>query len=44
VGPFELTYLVVLLAVIVLLGVLPEHFADLFNNGASSILFPGTSG
>ena len=44
VGPFEMTYLLVLLAVIVLLGVLPEHFADLFNNGASSILFPGTSG
>jgi NADH:ubiquinone oxidoreductase subunit 4 (subunit M) len=43
-GLFEGTYLIVLFAVIVLLGILPEHFADLFSNGASSILFPGTSG
>lgn len=43
-GPFELTYLGVLVALIVFLGILPEHFADLFANGASSILFPGTSG
>jgi NADH-quinone oxidoreductase subunit M len=43
-SPLDLTYFGVLLALIVLLGVLPEHFADLFANGASSILFPGTNG
>jgi len=43
VGPLEVTFLGVLLAVIVIVGVVPGHLAGLFQNGASYILFPGTS-
>jgi NADH-quinone oxidoreductase subunit M len=43
-GPLELTYLGVLAALIVLIGLVPGHFGVLFQNGASYILFPGTSG
>jgi NADH-quinone oxidoreductase subunit M len=42
-GPLELTYLAILVVVIVLIGVLPGHFAGIFQNGAEYILFPGTS-
>jgi NADH-quinone oxidoreductase subunit M len=42
VGPLDLTYLGVLIAVILLVGILPGHFAGLFQNGAGYILFPGT--
>ncbi|MGO8686814.1 MAG: complex I subunit 4 family protein [Candidatus Dormibacteria bacterium] len=44
IGPLELTYLGILVAAIVLVGVLPGHFAGLFENGAGYILFPGTAG
>ena len=40
VGPLELTYLGILVAVIVLVGVLPGHFAGLFQSGADYLLFP----
>jgi NADH-quinone oxidoreductase subunit M len=42
-GPLELTYLGILAALIVLVGVVPGHFAELFQNGAGHILFPGTT-
>jgi NADH-quinone oxidoreductase subunit M len=42
-GPLELTCLGILALVIVLVGVVPGHFAGLFQNGAEYILFPGTS-
>jgi NADH-quinone oxidoreductase subunit M len=42
-GPLELTYLGILAALIVLVGVVPGHFAELFQNGAGYILFPGTA-
>ena len=41
-GPLELTYLGILAALIVLVGVVPGHLAELFQNGAGHILFPGT--
>ena len=41
-GPLELTYLGILAAVIVFMGILPGHFDQLFQNGAQHILFPGT--
>jgi NADH-quinone oxidoreductase subunit M len=43
VGPLEVTFFGVLLAVMVIIGVVPGHFAGLFENGAAYILFPGTS-
>ena len=43
-GPVELTYLGVLAALIVLIGVVPGHFGVLFQNGAGYILFPGPAG
>jgi NADH-quinone oxidoreductase subunit M len=43
IGPLELTYLGILVAVIVVVGVLPGHFAGLFQNGAGYVLFPGAT-
>jgi NADH-quinone oxidoreductase subunit M len=40
-GPLELTYVGILVALIVLIGVVPGHFAEVFQNGAGYILFPG---
>jgi len=42
-GPLELTYLGILAGLVVLIGVVPGHFAELFQNGAGYILFPGTT-
>jgi NADH-quinone oxidoreductase subunit M len=42
-GPLELTYIGILVGLIVLIGVVPGHFAELFQNGAGYILFPGVA-
>ena len=42
-GPLELTYLGILVGLIVLIGVVPGHFAEVFQNGAGYILFPGAA-
>jgi NADH-quinone oxidoreductase subunit M len=42
-GPLELIYIGILAGLIVLIGVVPGHFAELFQNGAGYILFPGTT-
>ena len=43
IGPLELTYLGILVGLIVLIGVVPGHFAEVFQNGAGFILFPGVA-
>ena len=42
-GPLELTYLGILVGLIVVIGVVPGHFAEVFQNGAGYILFPGAA-
>ena len=43
-GPLELTYLGILVAVSFFFGIYPDHFTALFINGADHVLFPATYG